>query len=345
MLNYFHSLTMKGMTLIPKSPGSLIGKGAAVLLLVGLPISSALAEGENGGRPSESQKTEKRIDRGEGDSAAFGAPQDAGLEGGISTTTLSTTIPSLGNFTVTYWARSDVGKDSVHDQNPQATTINRFTLGYRLNDHQEVLGGQEIDIAYAHISANSSANMNDAWVGYMDTKLATLGEWNITGSARLYVPNGEQSHFVTMRQGALAGILLAERTIGNFDFANFFFAIKHNQTQNSFNIIAGQTTIPTYNDNGEVDNYFEGDYHLNDTFAVYHAIGIEQIWECPMPVIGIQQNRHLYNETGIRAKIAKGVAVAASFWNDASILNSKVGYSSLYRDDESGFRMYFSASL
>ena len=315
--------------------------GGSFAVFFGLSLTGATGSAQ----ASAESKSEIRIDKGDGDAAISSSDLSKDAASGTQTTSFKDHLtPPLNKMAADIWTRSDVGKDSLHNSDLQATSINRFSLSYKPDDRHIWIANQEIDVTYGHIGGQTSANMNDIYLGYVDTKAGKIFDWNVTVSGRVYLPNGEQSRFVTLRQGALAALFIQDHSYGRFDLTNVVFAIHHNQIQNAY--ISPITNTLTSNDDSEIDDYFETAYNLSDKFSTYHVLGIEQVWERAMPTTGIQQLRHLFNEVGFRYKVGVNAMVATSIWNDANLVNP-IGRSQfqMFRDDETGFRLYVSAGI
>lgn len=254
----------------------------------------------------------------------------------------------FGLYSQTDFFRNAVSDGELDNGKPPAS-FNYLNMSYALTPTRSLVVRQEFTYRFAAaragIKGESKGKLNDIFIGFNDTALASFGsDGSLSGIYRVYLPTGEDSR-ATGRQGMLMTIFDANKPYGKFEVDGVLMSIYHNQTKNSFT---------TFNDKGEakvnansdfdIYPYVQGTYNLNSMFSFYQTVGLWNSWFRGIPEAGVKYVQSVEVETGVNFKPVPEITLTTSIYNSAATRETPNDFA-LYRDDETLYRFAFKAAL
>lgn len=244
---------------------------------------------------------------------------------GESTAALSANVPEKKapfGLAVSFRTDADASKMNLPNpkagEGPAALGITRVTGTFNLTESRSISVRQEFQYTF-EVAASPTANrgvMNDAFIGYTDSKLLALpGDWNLGLTYRQYLPDGEQSRFVTKRMGMEYLWATVDKSIGKFDLTYHLIPYIANNTQDYY-LVDG---APKANFDYEIDQFMEVDYNITPKLQFNQYVGSYNIWNRPTPAAGVTRINQIYLESGFTFKPVKQVTLSASVENDATM--------------------------
>ena len=271
---------------------------------------------------------------------------------GSSTTSLPAAAKDAKKipFGLDLYQRTSVSKtllENREDKTLAPTTLNYIQGKYILNESQSIRVRQEFTYAFPKQKANGEqvageAKMLDTFIGFNDTKLATLpGDINLTGIFRVYLPTGEATRFVYKTNGMFLGWFILGKEFGKLELNAHMLGLYANNTQETY-IDASGAVKP--NDVAEIYPFGEVVYNFSDKLNLAQTAGFDNYVRTQPAGMGKQHEENLVLETTLTYKPVKALSAGLSILNNANVWDSSKQFS-VYRSDETSYRLILTASL
>lgn len=302
-----------------------------------LVASMALAQGS-----SDESTTQAPATKATKPAASTSEADVAAQPGGESTASLATNVEKPKRFGLGLSTRSDANAKSVNQAHDASILqVQRLTLSYKLDDVQTINARGEYTYTNATAKREGKSKVSDSWVGYMNTKVATLpGDWNVSAIYRQYLPTGEESRFVNKRLGMEFLYVFAEKSVGKFDFGAHINPYYFNNTQDYFYSSSGALTP---NPDFEVDGFVAVGYNITPKLSVSHSFGSFNLWYRGIPAAGVARENYYYNETSLEFHPTKQITLSASVENDAQLESNNAA--KFYEDGDTTYRALIGISI
>ncbi len=320
-------------------------------------VTSVHAAPSKPGKPTVGKSAEKTSADGIETVAADGDSAKSTV-GGNSTTTLntntteptSTSTASLPTaienasprtvfgelYTETYYQMTDLENGSGSPQLDSYAGL-KFDLG----NGRSASVRQNFD--YKGITATDGANnfhVQDIALNYADGKFATiLGDGSLTFIARVYLPTGENSRFLTGNAGAERLYLVGSKSYGKMDLSYVVMGQYTNTTKDSF----FRNGAEVQNRYGYGVHEFDAFYNVTEKFAVGALVGQEFKF---LRALGGSRtfNSDIYIQPTLQYSPIKGLTFQAALYNEINTDQPTQDFA-LARDNEVSAFFNMSASL
>ncbi len=245
-------------------------------------------------------------------------------------------------------SRTAAANNDLNTVGKTPTQINFVGASYALTESRTLNLRQEFAYTFGGrkngLEERGQAKLRDTFIGLNDTNLASFaGDGSLTGIARVYLPTGEESRFLTGRQGMLLGWLIANKPVGKWEFDAHFVAVYFNQSKDSY-IDSNKPGVVNANIDYELNPFVGATYNIHPKLAVYHQVGTDNYWKRPIPGAGMQQIQTLDNETGFTYKPVAEVSINAALINSTNIWDNPKEFQ-MYRDEDSIYRLILKATM
>lgn len=241
-------------------------------------------------------------------------------------------------------------KSSITDGDVDMSGFNRLQVGYKLTDSKSVMMREDFGFSLSKKAdpsrVSNDGHVVDPFIAYTDSKFATLpGNWVVTVQPRIYLPIGESSRFVTKAQGAGSLWLLADKSVGKFDFEFAMMGQVYNNTQDyswAPNGSGGYKAVGNP-DWTAYPAYFEVAYNFTDKLSLIHDSSLLTQAYRGGPNTDYRRKNTFTNETIVSYKAIKQVNLMASISDDAVLEpNNAV---KMYQDNDVAYNVYLKLSL
>jgi hypothetical protein len=323
--------------------GPVLTSKIAAAVVFGLMASSAFAAKSNANAGKSSSSTTSTAPAAATTTTTTTTTTATAPAEGSSTTSLpAAAAPAKPRpFKFTAYTRTDVRKANLSNRKGAVNSLNFLQAGYSVAEGKSVAVRQEFSYTFPKATTNGKATMRDTFVAFTDGKLAKFaGDGNVTGMMRVYLPTGETSRFITKQNGALMGLLVSSKPLGKFDVGYSVAGIYFNQSQNTYVSPAGQVSP---NADFELDHWASVSYNFSPKLSLNQDIGTDNLWSRPGPN-GVVRSHYLSLETTLSYQAMKQLSVSGSVGNSTNIFDSPNAFS-LYRDDETTYRLALTASM
>lgn len=320
---------------------------AMAICVLGLGLITSLISSEANAQQGAGESSSNSVRLPESPPAS--APTAALQNGtGESITSLQQNNAAPVHWTGSYLNETEFAKSSIPNQDPDASGLNRFAIGYKVTD-TKIIGAREDSLWSAATKTRPlQFHVVDPFISYADTKLAALPfDWSLSAQVRAYLPLGESTRFVTKANGSEALWMIADKSFGKLDVEFISMYQYYNNTQD-YSIAYDSSNNASYLGNPDwaaYPLYAALDYNLNEkfTFSLWTALETLSNRETPVPSPNPLRTNIFYVETMFAYNMNKHVKFMASLENDA-ILESN-NHVSMYQDKDLFYNLYLLLKL
>ena len=296
---------------------------------------------------------------------AVSAPAQAteaatGTAGTISSATTSASGPTEGTntaqmstvvkkrpFKVDFFTRTSISAVDLLNQQNSPGTSNYLQVKVPLSDTKSVSVRQEFTYKLPKQglegdTAKGKGTVNDVFLGYTDSKLATfMGDGQVIGLGRVYLPTGESSRYVTKRKGMLLGELIASKPVSKFDLSYGVVGIYFNQSQNSIGEGEKLKALEDY----ELDHFVEASYNVTPKISIAQVIETDHVWNRSVDSLGgVTRDESFVSETYATLQAIQNLTFYLSVLNVIPLRNAERDFA-MFRQEELSYRAAMLASF
>jgi hypothetical protein len=266
---------------------------------------------------------------------------------GTSTASLATAAPApQKKFTFTLMNYTSVGKADLQNNEAAPGGFNRFQGTYHLSSTKSFLLREDAEYNYVRRTSQTEFHVVDPFIGYTDSKFAVLPmDWVITIQPRLYLPLGEKGRFVTKTVGSEALLILADKSVGKFDFEFMGFYQYFNNTQDYYwEDSAGKGSFLAKG-NPDWSGFIEGEvaYNMTEKLSLIHDVYLTAAAARATPDAPSKMVNKITNETTVSYQLTKAFNLKAAVENNA-VLDSQ-NAADLYQDKDISYNIYLKLTL
>ncbi len=266
---------------------------------------------------------------------------------GASTASLATVAPAPEKkFTFTLMNYTSVNKESLQNNEAAPAGFNRIQGIYHLSATKSIIAREDAGFSYDSKTKASEFHVVDPFIGYTDTKFATLPmDWVITIQPRLYLPLGEKGRFVTKTLGSEALLILADKSLGKFDFEFVGYFQYFNNTQDYAWDWSADSKAFVAKGNPDWSGFVEGEvaYNLTPKLSLIHDVYLTGDATRATPVSAAKMVNKITNETLISYQFTKEFNLKAAVENNATLDSQNAA--NFYQDKDISYNLYLKLTL